>query len=127
MSRTKSYKSDIKAAIHRTATGLHNAGMIDKQTMREFDTSCLTVVRDFTADEIRALREREEVSQDFFAHYLNVSKDSVIKWERGIKHPAGPSLKLRSLVAKNGLEAIADVGLQWRKRLSHQWPRSLVL
>lgn len=67
--------------------------------MREFDESCLTTVRDFTADEIRALREREEVSQDVFARYLNISKDSVSQWERGIKHPGGPSLKLLSLVA----------------------------
>lgn len=67
--------------------------------MRAFDESCLTTVRDFTADEIRALREREEVSQDVFARYLSISKDSVSQWERGIKHPAGPSLKLLSLVA----------------------------
>ncbi len=107
MSRTKSYRNDIKAAIHQTASDLYESGMLDKQTMRQFDASCLTPVRQFTADEIRALREREEVSQTVFAQYLNVSKDSVSQWERGNKHPAGPSLKLLSLVAKNGLEAIA--------------------
>ena len=107
MSRTKSYKNDIKAAIHQTASDLYEAGMLDKQTMRQFDASCLTPVQQFTAEEIRALREREEVSQTVFAQYLNVSKDSVSQWERGNKHPAGPSLKLLSLVAKNGLEAIA--------------------
>ena len=107
MIRSKIYKSGIKAAIHQTANGLYNAGMIDKRTMREFDASCLTPIHDFTAEEIRALREREEVSQDVFAHYLNMSKDSVSQWERGEKHPAGPSLKLLSLVAKKGLEAIA--------------------
>jgi putative transcriptional regulator len=36
-----------------------------------------------------------------------VKKDSVSQWERGEKHPSGPSLKLLSLVEKNGLEAIA--------------------
>src|SRR4051812_10541554 len=107
MNRAKSYKNDISAAIHETASGLYDAGLIDKQTMRRFDESCLTPVHDFTADEIRALREREEVSQSVFAHYLNVSKDSVSQWERGDKHPAGPSLKLLSLVEKKGLEAIA--------------------
>ncbi len=107
MTKIKNYKSSIKAAIHQTANGLYEAGMIDKKTMREFDESCLTHVHDFTPEEIRALREREEVSQDVFAHYLNVSKDSVIKWERGIKHPAGSSLKLLSLVAKKGLDSIA--------------------
>jgi len=107
MKKPKTYKSDIKAAIHETASGLYEAGMIDKQTMRRFDESCLTPVRDFTADEIRNLREREEVSQTVFARYLNVSKDAVSQWERGGKHPAGPSLKLLALVEKHGLEAIA--------------------
>ena len=107
MSKNKSYKSNIKAAIHQTASDLHDSGLIDKQTMRRFDESCLTPVRVFTAEEIRTLREREEVSQMVFAQYLNVKKDSVSQWERGEKHPSGPSLKLLSLVEKNGLEAIA--------------------
>jgi putative transcriptional regulator len=107
MNKAMSYKSDVKAAIHETASDLYEAGIIDKQTMRRFDESCLTPVHGFTADEIRALREREEVSQDVFAHYLNVSKDSVSQWERGAKRPAGPSLKLLSLVEKRGLQAIA--------------------
>jgi putative transcriptional regulator len=107
MSKTSTYKSSLTAAIHQTASGLCGAGMIDKQAMREFDRSCLMAVHDFTAEEIKALREREEVSQHVFAHYLNVSKDSVIKWERSSKHPAGPSLKRLPLVVKHGLEAIA--------------------
>jgi putative transcriptional regulator len=107
MSKVKKYKSDIKAAIHEIASGLHGVGMIDKQTMRRFDESCLTPIHQFSADEIRALREREDVSQSVFASYLNVTKDSVSKWERGEKKPAGPSLKLLSLVERKGLEGIA--------------------
>jgi putative transcriptional regulator len=101
------YKSKIKAAIHETAADLYETGLIDKQTMRRFDESCLTPIHQFSAKEIRALREREEVSQSVFAHYLNVTKDSVSKWERGDKKPAGPSLKLLSLVQRKGLESIA--------------------
>ena len=107
MTKARSFKSDIKAAIYETAQGLQEVGLIDKQTMRRFDESCLTPIRRFTPEEIRALREREEVSQAVFAHFLNVSKDSVSQWERGDKHPAGPSLKLLSLVEKNGLAVIA--------------------
>lgn len=95
------------AAVHEMAEGLLETGAIDKQTMREFDDLCLTPVRILTADEIRQLREREHVSQSVFAHYLNVSKGVISQWERGEKHPAGASLKLLSLVAKNGLSAIA--------------------
>ena len=77
------------------------------QTMRRFDSSCLTPVHAFTAKQIKALREREDVSQSVFTSYLNVTKDSVSKWERGEKKPAGPSLKLLSLVERKGLQAIA--------------------
>lgn len=107
MKKPKKYKSHIKEAIHEIATGLHSVGMIDRKTMREFDDSCLTPIHDFSADDIRALREREEVSQSVFASYLNVTKDSVSKWERGEKKPAGPSLKLLSLVERKGLAGIA--------------------
>lgn len=107
MPKARSYRSDVKAAIHETALDLHEAGLIDKRTMRRFDDSCLTPVRAFSADEIRALREREQVSQTVFALYLNVSKDSVSQWERGGKKPAGPAVKLLSIVAARGLSAIA--------------------
>ena len=53
------------------------------------------------------LRMRERLSQPVFAHYLNVRKDAVSKWERGEKRPDGPSLKLLNLVKAKGLQAIA--------------------
>jgi putative transcriptional regulator len=36
--------SEAMASIHETAEGLHAAGMMDKQTMREFDEACLMPV-----------------------------------------------------------------------------------
>jgi putative transcriptional regulator len=104
---TKQYRSRIMAAIHETAEDLHAAGLIDKRTMREFDASCLTPVRPLSAEEIRALREREGASQAVFARYLGVTTGLVSQWERGQKHPQGASLKLLALVARNGLEAVA--------------------
>lgn len=97
----------LLGAVHRTAAGLHRAGVIDKATMREFDTLCLPPVTRMAPEEIKALREREQVSQQVFASYLNVRKDAVIKWERGEKRPDGPSLKLLNLVRAKGLRAIA--------------------
>lgn len=107
MPRTRTYKSEAMAAIHETAAGMHKSGVIDKQTMREFDEGCLTPVHAFTASEIKELREREEVSQTVFARYIGVTKDSVSQWERGEKRPNGPSLKLLSLIKHKGLAAIA--------------------
>jgi putative transcriptional regulator len=53
------------------------------------------------------LRKREQVSHAVLAHYLNVSKDVVSQWERGEKRPAGPILKLLSLVERKSLASIA--------------------
>lgn len=100
-------ESGILATVHRTAAGLHRTGVIDKATMREFDALCLTPVTAMSPEEIKALREREQVSQPVFASYLNVRKDAVSKWERGEKRPDGPSLKLLNLVKAKGLQAIA--------------------
>ncbi|WP_337187111.1 DNA-binding transcriptional regulator [Phenylobacterium sp.] len=100
-------KSGILASVHDTVAGLHRAGVVGKATLREFDALCLTPVEPMTPAEIRALREREQVSQPVFAHYLNVRKDAVSKWERGEKRPDGPSLKLLNLVRAKGLQAIA--------------------
>ncbi len=105
--KASGYRNNVMAAIHETASGLHDVGALDKQTMREFDELCLTPVRLLKADEIRALREREQVSQSVFAQHLNVSKGLISQWERGEKRPAGPSLKLLTLVSKKGLAAIA--------------------
>jgi len=105
--KTKQYRSKILASIHETAEDLYEAGLLDKKTMREFDENCLTKIRQLTPDEIRTIRERENVSQVVFANYLNVSKGVISQWERGDKHPSGTSLKLLCLVSTKGLDAIA--------------------
>ena len=104
---SKKYRSDAMAAIHETMAALHDAGAIDKQTMRRFDEACLTPIRPLEPREIKAIREREHVSQTVFATYLNVTSSLVSKWERGEKKPSGASLKLLSLVEKGGLVAVA--------------------
>jgi putative transcriptional regulator len=86
---------------------LHETGAIDKQTMREFDESCVTPALPIPPERIRALREREHLSQPVFALYLNVSKNLVSDWERGVKKPGGPALRLLAVVEKKGIQAIA--------------------
>ncbi len=103
----KQYRTAMLAAVHETAEDLHGAGVMDKRTMRAFDELCLTPVHPLKPEEIKALRMREGASQAVFARYLNVTTGLISQWERGEKHPQGASLKLLTLVAKNGLGAIA--------------------
>jgi putative transcriptional regulator len=102
----KQYRSALMASVHETAEGLHAAGVMDQRTMRDFDELCLPPVRSLKPKEIRALLLREGASQAVFARYLNVTTGLVSQWERGEKRPQGSSLML-SLVAKNGLQAVA--------------------
>jgi len=104
---TKTYKSEAMAAIYETMEDLYKLGHVDKKTMKEFDEICLEPVHALSPEEIRGIREKEEVSQGVFARYLNVSKDTISRWERGDKRPSGSSLKLLSIVKKKGLAAIA--------------------
>jgi putative transcriptional regulator len=104
---SKKYRSEAMAAIHESMAALHAVGAIDKRTMREFDDACLTPIQPLKPKEIKAIREKEQVSQTVFANYLNVTSSLVSKWERGEKRPSGASLKLLSLVEKNGLAAVA--------------------
>ena len=102
----KIYKSEVLASIHDMMEGAYEIGAIDKKTMREFDESCLIVAPVLKPEEIKAIRESESVSQPVFARYLNVSKNLVSEWERGVKRPGGPALRLLSIVKRKGLEAI---------------------
>ena len=103
----KGYKSEVLASVHETALGMREAGVMAKRTMRAFDEMCLTPVEEMSPAEIRALRMRENASQAVFARHLNVTTGLVSQWERGEKRPRGASLKLLTLVAKNGLAAVA--------------------
>ena len=104
---TKKYRSKALAAVHETALGLRDAGVMDKRTMKAFDAMCLTPVKPLTPAQIRNIRRREKASQAVFARYLNVTAGLVSQWERGLKRPRGASLKLLTLVASKGLDAVA--------------------
>ena len=102
----KIYRSEIAEAVHGMVEDFERAGLVTRQTMRRFDESCLSKPDIFNPGEIRAIREKAAVSQPVFARYLNVSKNLVSEWERGVKRPGGPALRLLAIVRSKGLEAI---------------------
>jgi putative transcriptional regulator len=87
------HKSRIASVVHEAASDAHEAGVMDKTTMREFDLLCL--------------RERENVSQAVLARHLNVTTGLISQWERGERRPSGPALTLLSLIMRKGLEVLA--------------------
>ncbi|MCI4592524.1 TonB-dependent receptor [Sphingobium sp. BYY-5] len=71
------YPSEIASAIHEMMSDAHEAGVVSRATLRSFDEACLAPAPAPAGDEIRAIREREHVSQPMFAAYLNVSRNLV--------------------------------------------------
>ena len=104
--KTKKYRSEIAEAVHEGISGLHRVGLVDKETMREFDLRCLTAVDDLSARDIQTLRKREGISQAVLARCLNLTTGQVSQLERGAKHARGATLKLLCLIEKKGLEII---------------------
>lgn len=99
-------KSRILDEMHETARGLHDAGLISKRRMGEFEALCHLNVEEMPPQKIKLLREKVHVSQAVFAAVLNTSLSTVQKWEIGDKKPSGPSLKLLNLIERKGLEAV---------------------
>ena len=99
--------SRILEAVHETALGLYEAGVMDQVTMREFDLLCLPKIEKLEPQRIKAIGETAQVSQAVFAALLNTSVSTVQKWEIGQKRPSGTALKLLHIVEKRGLDAIA--------------------
>ena len=55
-----------------------------------------------TGAEIRALREREHMSQADFAKRLSLTPGYISQLERGMKRPSGPALVLLSVIQRKG-------------------------
>lgn len=99
-------KSRILTETIATVRGLNRIGVLDQQTMREFDVLTVPPVRALSAGQIRAIRARARMSQAVFAAVLNASTSTVQKWEIGAKRPSGPSLKLLNVIHAKGVDVL---------------------
>ena len=106
MTAKNKFNSPAFEAIHSAAAALRSVDAISAETMRNFDVSCISPVKEMPASEIKKLREKFNISQPVFAHYLNTSVSTVQKWESGVKRPSGLSLKLLTVVQKHGLKVL---------------------
>lgn len=100
-------KSRLLSEVRATGRGLATVGALDQQTMRDIEALCQPPVHELSAKQIRAIRDRTRMSQAVFAAVLNASVSTVQKWEIGEKRPGGPSLKLRNVIERKGVDALS--------------------
>ncbi len=103
--------STVSEAILEMADDQLRGGLMDKAThekitMRLLGPAALNKAEPISGEEIRKLRERANLSQAVFAHYLNLTPGYISQLERGAKQPKGPALTLLNVIRRKGLEAI---------------------
>ncbi len=108
---SKKHPSRLTKALLETADDMRGVGVLDeaahqKITLRHLGDQANAVTEPITAQEIRSMRERAQVSQAVFARYLNLTVGYVSQLERGAKRPTGPALALLNVIRRKGIEAI---------------------
>jgi putative transcriptional regulator len=103
--------SRFAEAMLETAGDLHRSGMMDDATYRKITVRHLgerahSMSAPISPKEIRAIRERANLSQAALASMMNLTVGYLSQLERGVKQPKGPSLALLNVIRRKGIEAI---------------------
>ena len=104
-------QSRLMREMLETAKDMHAIGVIDdaayhKMTMRDVNKGEAAMPIPLTGADIRALRERANMSQAVFAKYLNLTAGYISQLERNVRRPTGPALALLDVIRRKGIEAI---------------------
>jgi putative transcriptional regulator len=107
----KKKSNKLTDSLIETAKDMQKIGLIDevsyqKITMRLLKKKKPPKISPMTSEDIRAIREREHLSQAVFANYLNLTVGYISQLERGVKHPTGATLTLLHVIRRKGLDAI---------------------
>jgi putative transcriptional regulator len=107
----KKKTSRLAKELVEMAEGMHRIGLLDraayeKITMRHLGPKDVPKVSPVTAEQIRAMRERANMSQAVFARHLNMSVGYISQLERGTKRPSGAALALLNVIRRKGIDAI---------------------
>jgi len=103
--------SRITAEILDMADDMHRIGIMDDATheqitVRHLGRTPLPTQSPISAEEIRAARDKEKLSQAALARYLNVTVGFVSQLERGTKEAKGPVRALLNVIRRKGIAAI---------------------
>lgn len=81
-------------------SGLVEAIEENKSTEKKLRKRVVSIVpvREYTAEEVRKIRNTTGMSQKLFASYLGVSDKTVEAWEAGTNHPSGAASRLLNMM-----------------------------
>ena len=70
-------------------------------TKRTREYAPIVPIRDYTAEEIKNLRERNKYTQLYFSELLGVSIKTVQDWEAGTNKPGGTAIRIFQMLEKD--------------------------
>jgi putative transcriptional regulator len=108
---TKKASSGLSRAILEMAADQHHLGIMDdasygKITVRHLGEKANALAKPISARQIRAIRQKANLSQAALASVMNLTVGYVSQLERGVKEPKGPSLALLNIIRRKGIEAL---------------------
>lgn len=93
--------------VQKMAERFSHNGSISQITLRKINALAENLEpEEMSAARIKQLRQREHISQGVLATLLNMSSESVQKWEQGKTKPQGAALRLLTLIEKKGINLV---------------------
>ena len=111
--RSSAGSSRLTKALLETADDLAAGGLIDTATHRRItlrlipESERAIEIEVPSAEDIRAMREKANLSQAVFAQRLRLTAGYISQLERGVKTAKGPVVVLLNLIQKRGIDAIS--------------------
>ena len=105
--------SRLRRALLETADDMRDGGLMNEEVYQRItlrlvpESERLIEIPVPSAAEIRAMREKANLSQAVFARRLNLTAGYISQLERGVKTPKGPALVLLNLIKKRGIDVIS--------------------
>ena len=79
----------------------------EKRRILTVRTASIPAAKPLTAEEIRSIRQNENITLRTLARHLNVSEKLLADWEEGVRQPRRSAIRLLNIVLNKGLQAIA--------------------
>ena len=102
--------------------GLLQAAEYEKGNLKARTTKLsVAPIRDFSASEIKEIRNRAGLTQALFAQYIGVSLKTVEAWESGRNHPSGAACRMLALTSANpDFPTHSGIVIKWKSMAVEQ-------
>ena len=93
----------MKSVYESIMTGLNEAIEDAKKTEIKLKRRVVSIVpvKEYSAKEVKTIRQSTGFSQKLFASYMGVSDKTVEAWEAGVNHPSGAASRILSMMEMN--------------------------